>query len=90
MAKKTIKMPKLHECKYEPFKILEQNGKFQITLGNAIIDEKQFKTKKLAEEYLATKPYKLIINAACYCMEHAIKAKEYETETIKKENTANE
>lgn len=76
MAKQ--KQPKLHNSKQEPFKILEQDGQFQITLGNAIISEKVFNKKADAEAYLATKPYKLIINAACYCMEHAQKAMEYE------------
>ena len=80
MAKKSKKksneeLVKLHELQY-PFAAIENNGVFKIVAGNTIISKNDFATLEEAKEYVDSKPYELIINISCYCMEQTLKENE--------------
>lgn len=55
-----------------------QDGNIHITVGNNIVSRKTFKTFKKADEYLASKPYEILINVACLIVNTQ---KQNETET---------
>lgn len=52
------------------FSIAENTEKkeFYVTIGNNVISNEIFKTKKDAETYIAGKPWELILNAAIFCV----------------------
>ena len=61
----------------EIFTLVEKEGNVQIAIGNYLICKKHFKSFKKAEEYLAQKPYEILINVACLMAEQTLK--NYET-----------
>lgn len=60
---------KVHDVKYAPFKVLQQNDKFKIILGNSIVSERTFDKKEDAIRYINNKPYELITNLICITLE---------------------
>lgn len=68
METKDTMVTMVTQVKNTPFAIAENNGKFIIVCNNAVITERTFNTKEAAVKYIGTKPWELIINAACYCM----------------------
>lgn len=57
----------------ELFTIVKHDKETQICVGNVVISAKKFKSIVEAEKYIASKPYELIINTACYCMQENLK-----------------
>lgn len=55
--------------KYEVFMIITQNGKSFIAIDRYIMSQKSFDSVEDAKVYIDSKPYELIINAACCLME---------------------
>ena len=60
----------IHQSKQFPFVIVEftttkdeeSSTHYEIAVGNLIMSDKAFTTKEMAEEYIASKPWDLIIN----------------------------
>lgn len=48
----------------ELFNLVKQNDKVIICVGNNRVSRKQFKTFKEADNYIASKPYELLINVS--------------------------
>lgn len=71
----------------EPLQVVRlAERKFTICIGKTRISSKEFKTFKEAKTYVESKPYELIINSACFCMETSQKIKQNETNKETKEN----
>ena len=62
----------IHELEY-PFVAVEQDGIFKIAAGDSIMSKNEFSTLDECLEYVKSKPYELIINITCYCMENSSK-----------------
>ena len=60
MNTKNEKTFKLHEIEQSPFCIAEHDGKFTVIMKNYIVSE-DFESKEDAEDYIAMKPWKLIV-----------------------------
>ena len=60
---------RVHDVKYAPFKVLQQDDTFKIILGNSIVSERTFKKKEDAIKYINSKPYELITNLICITLE---------------------
>lgn len=71
----------------EPLQVVKlSERKFTICIGNTRISTQEFKTYKDAAAYVKAKPYELIINSACFCMETSQKIKENENKSETKKN----
>lgn len=68
-TEETMVKTQVYDVENAPFKIVEHDGVFFITMGQAVISREQFKSAASANKYVKGKPWELIINAACYAME---------------------
>lgn len=67
-AEKTAKaeMPEVKKAETDSiFTLVKDKDGVKICIGNYLISKNIFKTWKDAENYLKSKPYEIIINAAC-------------------------
>lgn len=70
-------MPEVRQSKAdEMFRLVKDKEGVKITIGNYVISKKVFKTWQQAEDYLNTKPYEIILNAACLFAENFVKTYE--------------
>lgn len=69
----------IHELEM-PFVAVEKDGIFKIAAGDTIISKNDFTTLDEAKAYVNSKPYELIINISCYCMEQTLKQNEKENQ----------
>lgn len=53
----------------EIFQIVEQNKVFFIGVSNNLVTRNSFATAEEAKAYIDSKPWELIINVACICMD---------------------
>lgn len=65
----------IHELEM-PFVAVEKDGIFKIAAGDTIISKNDFTSLEDVKAYVASKPYELIINISCYCMEQTLKQNE--------------
>ena len=72
---KELKTIQIHELQY-PFIAVENNEVFKIAVGDTIISKNEFASLDEAKEYVNSKPYELIVNLSCYCMEQNLKQNE--------------
>lgn len=56
---------KTYKTESKVLNIVENNDKYIITMGNYQLSPEEFDSLKDAEEYLATKPYDMLINLMC-------------------------
>ena len=69
--------PIVHASEDKLFTIVEKSEKeVIITIGNQIVSSKVFKDVKSAKQYIAKKPWELLVNTMCITFQ---KMKEYET-----------
>lgn len=82
---------KVHDVKYAPFKVLQQNDTFKIILGNSIVSERTFNNKVDAIKYINSKPYELITNLICITLElkEQYEKEMQEIRQLRKENEQN-
>lgn len=58
--------PKVHKDKENIFTIVEmKKNNFRIALGNEIVAEKTFTTKKAAQDYIDLKGWEMALNVFC-------------------------
>ena len=70
MPTKATTTTTIHESNQMPFSIVEftttkdeeSNTHFEVAVNNQIMSDKAFATKEEAEEYIASRPWDLIIN----------------------------
>ena len=70
---KNDELTKVHHFE-EIFSIVEHNGTFQIAVGNKLVDEQKFTSLKAAQDYISSKPWKLLINVTCLIYDMSKKA----------------
>lgn len=79
----------IHESKYFPFNIVERSTQkgdeteqeFLIVVSNAIMTELEFKDFQSAEDYIAARPWDLIINLLGYTIEKRLEYEKLNAET---------
>lgn len=65
-TKKIETYPRVHKDKENIFAIVQmEKNNFRIALGNEIVVEKEFRTKKEAQEHIDNKGWELMINVFC-------------------------
>ena len=70
----TIKVSEVDEI----FRLVKDKEGVKITCGNYLISKKVFKSFNKAEEYIAKKPYEIIINCTCLFAEMHMKDQKQE------------
>lgn len=75
----------------ELFNLVKQNGKVIICVGNNRVSRKQFKTFIQADNYIAAKPYELLINVSILIqkLQENEKEKSAKSAEITEKNAAN-
>lgn len=81
----------VHDVKYAPFKVFQQNETFKIILGNSIVSERTFDKKEDAIRYINSKPYELITSLICITLElkEKYEKENQEVQRLRKENEQN-
>ena len=65
-TKKNVEQPQVKKAKTDSmFTLVKKDEKVKIAIGNYQVSKKEFDTFNQADQYLATKPYEILINVTC-------------------------
>lgn len=66
LKQEQVEKPEKYE---EIFDLVKANENYYIGIAGKVISKSSFATKEEAKKYIDSKPWELIINAACLCMD---------------------
>lgn len=81
-TEKNVEQPQVRKSKTDSmFTLVKKDGKVRIAIGNYQVSTKVCDTFSQAEQYLATKPYEILVNVTC------LFAQKHLEEQLKKQET---